>query len=588
MNKLDGFQVYAFFHAGSQRINASREYIDRINVFPVPDGDTGTNLSATLSQALAATVPVNSASITLGNLAAHAQQRAYGNSGVIFSQFVSGLSEAVQSAEMYTQEFVSGVRRAYQRAKSAVSTPRDGTILSVIEDWASSLARYNHTFQNFAELIGATRPDLRASLAGTTERLQELKDAGVVDAGAAGFIEFVEGGHDFLLSGHYDEAIYTHEAHLAIPFSGEHDAGRFTKPSYRYCTEAVIEATSLDAEDIRAVLKDAGDCLIVGVGKKHTKVHVHTDTPSKVMSDLGEFGPVVAQKADDMLIQFADAHDRRAKTAIVTDSSCDLPADLILKHRIHAVPILISTGKSEYLDKITMDAAALRKLADQKGIFPRTSQPPNPFFSRLFSNLSSFYDDVLAIHLAGTMSGTLAASQREAEKSEGKVVSVDSRHLSGSLGLLVLRAAEAAEEGMNRAEILSNLDEWSSKARIFVSVSSLRYMVKGGRVSPLKGKLASVLNLKPIVSVDETGKSILYGKAFSEAANLRKIVAMAVQQHAKLPLRCYAIGHSGALENAKKVAAMMEKEIGFPPLYIDEISAVVALNAGPGPYRSSP
>ncbi|OHD76740.1 MAG: hypothetical protein A3J97_03605 [Spirochaetes bacterium RIFOXYC1_FULL_54_7] len=249
------------------------------------------------------------------------------------------------------------------------------------------------------------------------------------------------------------------------------------------------------------------------------------------------------------------------------------------------MPLLLSAGGSEYLDKLTMSAESLGRVAEGKGLFPKTAQPPAHFFGRLYSYLGSHYDSIVAIHLAACLSGTCETSRREAAKARNAGMDVrvlDSRHLSGSLGLLVLRAAQAAEAGMSPSEIEEKLPQWSAKTRILVSVTSLRYMVKGGRVSPLKGLAAKVLNLKPIVSVDETGKSTLYGKSFSEEANLRTMIKMIAEQHREKPLRCYAIGHSNAPEKASAFAARLEKELGFPPLYITQISSVVALNAGPG------
>ncbi len=582
MTALDGFQVYDFFRAGSRRVREARVRIDRINVFPVPDGDTGTNLASTLSGAIAATVPAASASATLGSLAEASILSARGNSGVIFAQFVSGLSEAVADAEMRTGDFAAGVRRAYLRARSAVSEPRDGTILSVIEDWAASLARRVHEAATFAELIGGTREDLRRSLAETTERLPALKSAGVVDAGAAGFVEFVEGAHDYLINGL--GAVGENEEGEIESFDEVPESAPSAPPTYRYCTEAIVSVPggTADPEALRAALSGAGDCLIVAGGKRSAKIHVHTDDSSSVMASLSRFGTVSGQKADDMLLQYRDAHERASRTAIVTDSCCDLPPDLMEQHRIHAVPLLIRANGSEFLDKLTLDAPRLRVLSEGAGEFPRTSQPPEPFFSRLFMNLTSHYEGVVAIHLSAALSGTYAASARAAGNSGGPVSVFDSRTLSGSLGLLVLRAAEAAEAGASREEIASRLDGWAAKTRILVSVTSLRYMVKGGRVSPLKGWIAKALNLKPIVSVDGEGKSILYGKGFSEAGNIRSIVRMVVADHAKSPLRNYAIGHSGAPEKAEAVAADLERALGFPPRYVTEISAVVALNAGPG------
>jgi hypothetical protein len=587
MTVLDGYQLYGFFRAGSRRVGESRKRLDEINVFPVPDGDTGTNLSSTLAAALASTVPEASVSSTLGALADAVMISARGNSGVIFAQFVSGLSEGVASTELRTRDFAAAVRRAYERAKAAITDPRDGTMLSVIEDWAISLARSAHELPNFIELIGATREDLRRSLYSTTERLAELKAAGVVDAGAAGFVEFVEGGHDFLTTGGaWDDEGYELPAvgeRAAAEASPDHCAS--SPPRLRYCAEAMVEGSALDVEAVRGALAGAGDSLIVARGRSRVRIHVHTDDPEDVMADLSRFGAVSGQKVDDMRLQYADAHDRVSRTAIVTDTACDLPDELMERHRVHAVPLLLSAGGSEYLDKLTLSSESLGRVAEGEGAFPKTSQPPAHFFSRLYAYLGGYYDDVIALHLPAALSGTCEASRREASSANragGHVRVIDSRHLSGSLGLVVLRAAEAAEAGASADEIAEAAPLWSAKARILVSVTSLRYMVKGGRVSPLKGLLAKALNLKPIVSVDGAGKSSLYGKSFSEKANLRKLVVMAAEIHRREPLRYYAVGHSAAPEKAAALAAELERTLGFPPLFITGISSVVALNAGPG------
>jgi hypothetical protein len=580
MNSIDGFQLYDFFYAGFRRVSDARSYIDKINVFPVPDGDTGTNLYFTLSGALEATKPELSATATLADLADAALLSARGNSGVIFAQFVSGLSEAIVTSEVLAQQFAQAVENAYQRAKTAVSQPRDGTMLTVIETWALSLKYRLSDTSNIAALIGATREDLKRSLSETTDKLAELKAAGVVDAGAAGFVEFVEGGHDYLVFGKGAAEILPDDL-KAIIDHGHADAP-VKKPLLRYCVEAIVSADKIETEAVRHALSPVGDSLIVAGGRRRVKIHIHADDPIQVMEQLEQFGAVNGQKVDDMYIQYADAHHPESRLAIVTDSSCDLAPELIEQYRIHMVPLLILAQKGEYLDKLTIDAERLRDLSENAAVFPRSSQPPAHPFARTFSYLSEYYDEILSINLSSAMSGTFAACAKEAERSNGKAVAFNSRHLSGSLGLLVLRAAQAAKAGLRRDEILAKLPEWVGKARILVSVSSLRYMVKGGRVSPLKGFLARILNLKPIVSVDEEGKSILYGKAFSEKANIEKIKRMVMEDHARRPLRCYAIGHSGAPDKAAALAAEMEKALGFPPLYVSEISAVVALNAGPG------
>jgi DegV family protein with EDD domain len=182
-----------------------------------------------------------------------------------------------------------------------------------------------------------------------------------------------------------------------------------------------------------------------------------------------------------------------------------------------------------------------------------------------------------------TQPGTFAASAREALKITGKRITViDSRHLSGSLGLLVLRAAEAISSGTGHDAVVSLIEASIPKANILVSVRTLDYMVRGGRVSPLKGILAKLMNLKPIVSVDADGNSLLYGKAFSTRANIEKILRMIAEDHRAHPLHSYAVVHAGVPEAARQFASRLKDIIGKDPLYIMEISPVVSLNAGPG------
>ncbi|HEY6052334.1 MAG TPA: DegV family protein, partial [Gaiellaceae bacterium] len=201
-----------------------------------------------------------------------------------------------------------------------------------------------------------------------------------------------------------------------------------------------------------------------------------------------------------------------------------------------------------------------------------------------FAYLSTYYEGIVAIHTSGQLSGTAASSARAAATLPGaeRISVVDSRHLSASLGLIVLRAAEAVAAGASREEVVRELETYARKAEILVSVRTLRYMVRGGRVKPVAGLLGKVLNLKPIVSLDADGRSILYGRAFSVRRNVEKIVEMVARRHAESPLRCYAVVHGHDPAAADHLSARLEQALGFPPLYVEEISAVVALNAGRG------
>ncbi|HOX91875.1 MAG TPA: DAK2 domain-containing protein, partial [Spirochaetales bacterium] len=201
MTELDGYLLHGFFKSGAHRVSLARSRIDGINVFPVPDGDTGSNMAATLLNAIDAIEPGPSAADTLSALADAALDSARGNSGVILAQFIYGLSEAVVNARVRTREFAAAAGNAYARAKASISQPKDGTILSVINDWSASLLRKSQGIDSFDELMHATASDLAQSLESTRDVLPEMRTAGVVDAGAAGFVEFIAGARDYLAAG---------------------------------------------------------------------------------------------------------------------------------------------------------------------------------------------------------------------------------------------------------------------------------------------------------------------------------------------------------------------------------------------------
>ncbi|HSL64983.1 MAG TPA: DegV family protein [Gaiellaceae bacterium] len=582
---VDGEQLYHAFASGLIDVQRKQDYLNRINVFPVPDGDTGTNVVVTLSYALEVARVSESAGETLSSIADAALVGARGNSGIIFAQFLGGLSEALRDAtHVPAERFAEAAELAGRRAGEAVTDPKDGTILSVMRAWAEALRREAGAADSVGVLLRRASPALRESLEQTRETLAELRAAGVVDAGASGFVEFVTGAERFLDGGVPAPPPLPSHAGAEPSLGDELDRHESGGVHFRYCTEALLSGDAIDRDALRRTLEPFGDSLIVAGGAERVRVHIHTDDPASAFGALTASGRVVQQKVDDMRLQYEVAHERKYPIALVTDSVCDLPRELLDRYQIHVVPLHLRIDEREYLDGLTIEPALFFELAERARRFPSSSQPSGELFARLYSYLSTYYDSVIAIHTSGQLSGTAAASARAAAAlSEADRISVvDSRHLSASLGLIVLRAAEAVEAGKSREEIVRELDRYKRNAEILVSVRTLRYMVRGGRVKPVAGLAGKVLNLKPIVSLDDEGKSVLYGKAFSVRRNVEKIVEMVARRHAETPLRCYAVVHGHDLEAATDLAGRLERALGSPPLFVEEISAIVALNAGRG------
>jgi DegV family protein with EDD domain len=582
---LDGEQLFGAFSVGLAALRDEHDYLNRINVFPVADGDTGTNLVATLAYALEMGRVSASAGETASSVAEAALVGARGNSGIIFAQFLSGLAEGIDdaprvSAERLAEAAAIGSRRAYE----AVAEPKEGTILSVMRVWAEALRHEVAASDSIAGLVRQAAPALTESLGRTREMLPELTAAGVVDAGASGFVGFLTGVGRFLDGSAPLPAPAPRGAGNGSQLWDELDIHESGGVGFRYCAEALVASEAVDVGALRRSLEPLGDSLIVAGGGGRARVHIHTDEPARAFAALSAAGRVVQQKVDDMRLQYEVAHERRYPIALVTDSVCDLPRGLLDRYQIQVVPLHLRIGEREYLDGLTIDPGLFFELAESAAGAPSSSQPSGELFARLFAYLSTYYDAIVAIHTSGQLSGTAATSARAAGTlpSADTISVVDSRHLSASLGLIVLRAAEAVAAGADRAELVREIESYTRKAEILVSVRTLEYMVRGGRVKPVAGVVGKALNLKPIVSLDAEGRSILHGRAFSVRRNVEKIVEMVVGRHAESPLRCYAVVHGHDRAAADDLAARLEQALGFPPLYVEEISAVVALNAGRG------
>ena len=287
-----------------------------------------------------------------------------------------------------------------------------------------------------------------------------------------------------------------------------------------------------------------------------------------------------------MVLQSEMVYRRKWKIALVTDSTCDLPQELMDHYQIHSLPINISFGDNHYLDKITIQPEQFYTMLDQSPVFPKTAQINESSFTRLYSQLITHYDSVIAVHLTSQFSGTFNNSRKAAaaiSQEFGKPVTViNSRNLSGALGLIILRIAKSIEEGNTHEQIMDLVEKWIKDSRIFVSVRTMKYMVRGGRVSPFKGLIARMLNINPIISMDEDGKAKVFGKAYSQKSNMEKVINHIREITQDRPVWNYIVLHAGNPDAATWYATSMKRLTGMDPIASVNISPVIGANAGVG------
>jgi uncharacterized protein len=300
---LDGRGYARFLAAGSYFLRKYRSVLNGLNVYPVPDGDTGTNMYLTLRSAALEAYARHDESLALtAAAAAHGGLTgARGNSGVILSQMLRGFADHVRDhAVIGTFAAATALREAARSAKAALETPVDGTIVSVAEVTAEAACRLASSESDFIRFLSGIVRIGNDAVDRTTEQLPALRDAGVVDAGAAGFVYLMEGVLAFLPG--------VRDRTTAFPRAPSH-AAVFTPSQHvgamHFCTELVLEEATCAATDLRSALAPAGASLLV-VGEPPTiKVHVHTDEPEHVRSIAARFGVPTRFKVDDMAHQHA-------------------------------------------------------------------------------------------------------------------------------------------------------------------------------------------------------------------------------------------------------------------------------------------
>lgn len=584
VSEIDGRRLYYTFVAGAKKILEQQQYLNKINVFPVNDGDTGSNMAVTIRSVIETIKPDRSFTVTAGRIAETTMSNARGNSGIIFAQFLYGISKETENNFSLTiPQFAESVRKSVPYMYEAVANPVEGTMLTVIKEWAEFIYNQRNAYTDFSQLLIKSKEVVRKSLAETKQKLLVLAKANVVDSGASAFALFIEGITEFIHVNSLRKLLHSKTETLVIPVNNEHVS---EEVKFRYCTEGILKSLTVNQETLSHILQQNGDSVVIGGNDKSKHIHVHTNDPANLFQQLSDISLITFQKADDMLRQSEMIYNRKWKIALVTDSTCDLPQDIIDHYQINMLPLNINFGESHYLDKITIQPDQFYRLLNEHSDFPKTSQVNEKAFTNLYIQLASQYDSVIAIHLTDKFSGTYFSSQKAAQnvsKQFNKPITVlNSKSLSGSLGLIMLRAAGAIESGYSHDEVVSMVEKWIKKTHIFVSVRTLKYMVRGGRVSYVKGLIAALLNINPIVSMDENGSSFVFGKTFNQKSNMEKVM-----EH--LSLICkdreiwnYIVLHAGNEDAASWYTQKMKDLCGKMPVAVVNISPVIAGNSGTG------
>jgi DegV family protein with EDD domain len=587
---LDGPRLARTLTAASDWVAAGREELNRINVFPVPDGDTGTNFTLTLRSVADALRAVGDA--PLGETARIAARAAVlgarGNSGMMLAHFLLGFADALGEGDRATTtEIAAAVREGADRLYGALDEPREGTILTVARETAAAAERIARETDDISIFMRRVLAEGQVALDRTPELMAVLKEAGVVDAGGMGFVLLLEGVVRYI------------EGDPILPvLTGEHAAPEGAFPAaeievaaerdFQFCTEFLVRGAQLPpANEVRAALRPFGGSIVVAVAGDILKAHVHTDTPDAVYTLAARWGTLAGTKAEDMRAQHrALGHGARRPVGVVVDSSCDLPDSILDRHGIHLVPVQVIFGTEVLKDRVELKSDEFYRRLREAREPPTTSQPTPADFLQALRDARSESDEVLAVILASALSGTYQ-SCAAAIRASGldRIHLVDSRSASLGLGLLALRAAELAESGWGAVEIGREVSRVRDQSGLLVTVDRFDNLIRSGRVSRGRAWLGTVLAVKPILELDRDGRVQPVDRVRGRENLIPRVLRILDQRLSPRPRAVrFGVVHADAAEVAGRlrnalVAAFRPKDVLVAP-----VTPALAVHVGPGAW----
>lgn len=576
---ISSVNLYNAIFTGAANIRDRQDELNQINVFPVADNDTGSNLAHTMGAIISQAKPHDDIRSTLGEIARSAMIGSRGNSGAIFSQYFNGLYMASrEEASITFSELADYFQLAYQKAYQAIEKPVEGTIITLMRAWATSFKENLETRETFPMHLKLALSEIKQSLSDTTNILKDLKKLGIVDAGALGYYYFMDGFVQALLDKkkHLDK-----RAEISMTTIIENDIHRFREDSdldYRFCTEILLESESLDLESIRADIKPLGNSLLLTSSDNLARVHLHTNQPWEMVKQTSKYGRILEQKVDDMVYELLLAGPPQGEIALVTDSIADLPQEYLYQHQVFQIPINILINGVTYLDKLTVDSEFLTEHLATASASQLNTEQIHDFIKPILRH----YKRVLILSVSSQMSGSYGrfkealASLKTKDRLRTRLI--DTRVNSGAQGLLVRRAAQLIASNLLFDQIVTDIEKTRNRTKILVSVVDIEPMARSGRVSERIGDLLIRLRFKPLVTINSKGMGTIKGIAFTDKKNLKILIKSLRGKQ----IEDYVIVHADAPERAQTLRQEMVCLTGKEPLYITTISSVVTLFAGRG------
>ena len=511
--KIDGMMLKEMFSSGAALLTQNRESVDALNVFPVPDGDTGSNMSQTITAAIKEmnAKRYTSAADVADAVARGALKGARGNSGVILSQILRGIARGLAGHEdVDCALMIQAVRQGANTAYKAVMKPKEGTILTVIRVIAEDLERSGGKCETLEELFKLLLTSGDAILKKTPEMLPVLKQAGVVDSGGMGLMVIFRGMYA-ALTGETVEIEESSGAAQSMPgeYVDDHGDLRVEDITFGYCTEFIVSHPRPDMKEsevvrLRKRLEKIGDCVLVISDLSVVKVHVHTNDPGKAMQYALELGELDAIKVDNM---FEEAREREAKR----QAAAEAEAAKLKDYGVVAVAL------GEGIDRIFQDL-----MVDQ---IVDGGQTMNPSIQDLAQAVEATH--ARNVFILPNNTNIILAAQQASELTEKNVIVLPTKSVPMGISAMLAFSADMGVE--ENTEAMTEAAENVHTASITYAVRDTTYEGKEIHQGDIMGMIDNKLSVlgnevhqvgldiaEKMVSEDTDLITIYYGSDVSE------------------------------------------------------------------------
>lgn len=585
--------------ASAQKIVLHQEEINKINVWPVADKDTGYNLAATLLgiEGVISQREYNSIFKLTQDIKEGAMMNARGNAGMIYTGYlIRVLDEIKNLGSINSFQLGSAMRKGIRAAYLAILNPVEGTILDVIKtsgQKAYQVARIKKE-KNIIKILEEAYKDSQKALAETKEKLEALKKADVVDAGALGFVKILEAWIESLKG-----IVPTPELEVPRPFYEKSGAEPKAEEKLEHRYDLVFRIKKLPQFDrLKDELSLLGDSIGVIESEKEVKFHIHTNFPEKIRETLTPIlrceGEILEWRVEDMAAQVRKI--AKKPLGLVVGETADLPKEFLEKYQIEVVPFPINfPGTDSVWKSLIFNEAGkisgqilFKKMRKAKKL-PTTSAPNFSDYLSCYKKALEKFEKILVLTLPSRLSGAYSQARiaRSIFKKPEKlrIAVFDCFTAEVGEGLVAIRAQELISQGKKLEEILEVLKKFCPKVKLFGCLDDLKYLVQGGRLKIPKILVPGIslfqkIGFRVLLGLKE-GKVRFFGIRFVK--NIAEILAKEMERLTKdeKEIRA-AIAQTDNLRAARELKNLLEKRPNIKVLFISPVSPVTGVHTGPG------